>query len=378
MTIRVLVDENIPGVEHFLGPAVRVARTAGRRLQPADLAGFDALLVRSVTLVNEQLLAGSAVSFVGTATSGFDHVDRAYLAAADIEFAYAPGSNATSVVEYVLAAIAADGRMLERLLDGGGVGVVGYGQVGSRLVRCLRAMGIQCLVYDPWLDQASIEGAAELDDVLRSDVVCLHCELTDQLPWPSRHLVGRRELQQMRDDALLVNASRGSVVDQRALLEATGAAGPRVVLDVWENEPDLEPALLDRVFLGTAHIAGYSLDGKVRAARMLCERLHTCFGLEAPAPQPFLEPADTLQVDAPLAGADLVRELVRARYDIFRDDALLRGAMTGAGRVEARQAFDQLRRDYPPRRELAGSTVAADTLGEEGSALLRALDCKLA
>ena len=178
MTLHVLSDENIPAVEHFLGDWGVVSRFRGRDLRAADLVGVDVLLVRSVTEVNEELLADSAVKFVGTATSGVDHIDRDYLDQQGIGFAHAPGSNANSVVEYVLAAIAAVPGKLEQLLAGGSVGVVGYGHIGSMLSDRLRALGIEHRVYDPWLDQQLINQPASLMEILACDVVTLHPELT--------------------------------------------------------------------------------------------------------------------------------------------------------------------------------------------------------
>ena len=142
MNITVLADENIPGVEHYLGPRVTVRYVNGRALRKAQLRGADALLVRSVTRVDETLLAGSSIQYVGTATSGVDHIDQNYLSRCGIAFAHARGSNANSVVEYVLTAIAAVGQKLENILDGGRVGIVGYGVIGRALAARLKALGV--------------------------------------------------------------------------------------------------------------------------------------------------------------------------------------------------------------------------------------------
>ncbi|MDZ7781555.1 MAG: 4-phosphoerythronate dehydrogenase [Halioglobus sp.] len=377
MTVRVLADENIPGLEQLLGPEADVRRCSGRRLRRADLDGADALLVRSVTRVDGSLLAGTPVAFVGTATSGFDHVDRSWLESADIGFAHAPGSNANAVVEYVLTAIAAIGDTLERLLEGARVGIVGGGRVGTALARRLAALGIDYCVYDPWLPEGEVAHAADLSQVLRCDIVSLHCELTREAPWPSEHLIDRAALGHIGTGSLLINTSRGPVVDNRALLQHLGErGGPGVVLDVWEGEPDIDPPLLDRVALGTAHIAGYSLDGKWLASRMICQALAGHFGFVPPegtGATPGAPPA--VAVPEGLSDAPLVRFLLRARYDILRDDALLRGAIAGAGRLEARERFDLLRRDYRQRRELAASRVCG-RLGPEARALVHALGCE--
>jgi len=374
VTLRVLADENIPAVAHYLGPAAVVEYFDGRRLAPAGLGGADALLVRSVTRVDAALVGGSALRFVGSATSGHDHIDRRCLDERGIAFAYAPGSNANSVVEYVLAAIAAIDDTLERLLQGGTVGIVGYGHVGRALAGRLQALGIDFLVYDPWLD--AVPNAADLAQILDCQVVSLHCELTRELPWPSAHLLAEGELRRLTGDTLLINVSRGAVVDNRALLRRLGESDrPRIVLDVWEGEPDIDAALLERVDLGTAHIAGYSQDGKVLATQMLCDAMAACLGLSIADEGPALAPAPALALPAGTDRARLLRHLLQATYDIRRDDALLRGAIVGAGRVEAREQFDRLRREYPQRRELAGAVVTGALDEREDESLLRALGC---
>ncbi len=376
MSLSVLADENIPAVEHYLGEMASVRYFSGRHLDAAELSGVDALLVRSVTPVDRRLLADSGVRFVGTATSGFDHVDRRWLADADIAFAHAPGSNANAVVEYVLAATAVLDDFLERLLQGGRCGVVGFGHVGASLVRRLQALGIDYRVFDPWLDQAQVPRGADLDEVLSCDVVSLHCELTRDAPWPSEHLLGTAELRRMRGDSLLINASRGAVVHNTDLLRhLQQGAGPTVVLDVWEGEPDINRDLLQQVALGTAHIAGYSSDGKVLATRMICSALAACLGLPEPTVDSPLEAPAELHL-AGEGGAALLRRLLCGRYDILRDDALLRGALLAAGRVEARERFDDLRRDYAGRRELAATTVRGDVADEADIERVRALGCR--
>ncbi len=379
VSLTILADENIPAVEHFLGALGRVQRVNGRTLQPEQLTGVDVLLVRSVTRVDAGLLAGSPVKFVGTATSGIDHIDRDYLHQHGIAFAYAPGANANSVVEYVLAAIAAVGDKLEQLLAGGVIGIVGYGLIGKAVAARCAALGIRYRIYDPWLDQTAITNAVDLDHILDCDVVTLHAEMTTVQPWPSYHLLGVAQLQRLRPDALLINASRGAVIDNAALLiQLERGRGPLTVLDVWEGEPDLHVALLRRVTLGTAHIAGYSLDGKLLATRMLSTALTA--HLHSPSP-PIQSPAgaDTVvSVGEALSGAGLVRYLVQSSYDICLDDVLLRRAVLDEQPASERgHRFDLLRRLYRERRELAGALVCG-TLQPGQVALVKALGCTFA
>jgi len=380
VSLRILADENIPALEHFFGAVGSVTRVGGRDMSSAQVANADVLLVRSVTRVDEALLHASPVKFVGTATSGFDHVDRDYLAASGIGFAHAPGSNANSVVEYVLAAIAEVGDQLEQLLAGGVVGIAGYGNIGRALVARLSALAIDYRVYDPWLDQSTIPHASPLQALLECDVVTLHTELTTAQPWPSFHLLGQRELQRLRPDSLLINASRGPVVDNAALLaHLRDGRGPVVVLDVWEGEPEVNAQLLECVALGSAHIAGYSLDGKLLATRMLRDAAYAYLSLPTLRVGSPIADAALPPVPEGLSGAALIRYLLKARYDIRVDDTLLReSVLLDQQRSTPGKRFDQLRKSYRDRRELAGSAVNVVGLSTDQLEILAALGCVIA
>jgi erythronate-4-phosphate dehydrogenase len=376
VNLTVLADENIPAVEDYFGPSARVQRVNGRAMERTDLNGVDVLLVRSVTRVNEALLQGSAIKFVGTATSGFDHIDREYLARQRIGFAHAPGSNANSVVEYVLAAIAATGEKLEQLLGGGTVGIIGYGVIGKAVAARFAALGVRSRIYDPWLDQHTVPNAGDLEAVLDCDVVTLHAQLTMDEPWSSHHLLGSRELQKLRAGALLINASRGAVIDNAALgdfLQAHPEAA--VVMDVWEGEPEPSAALLERVALGSAHIAGYSWDGKLLATRMLSEAASRFLQLPQSGQGVQVLDVDPIEVMHDLSTAGLLRFLIQARYDILLDDQLLRETVARAQRQpDAGAGFDLLRKTYRKRRELAGSRIQG-LHSPEQLALAQALGC---
>lgn len=379
MTLRILADENIPAVAHYAGSLATVQRFSGRTLRPEQLAGVDALLVRSVTRVDAQLLEQSDVRFVGTATSGVDHIDRDYLRLGGISFAHAPGSNANSVVEYVLAAIAGVKDHLERVLAGAPIGIVGYGVIGRAVAARLQALNLNYLVYDPWLGPGMIDRPADLPDILRCAVITLHAELTLQHPWPSHHLLDAAGLAQVPPDSLLVNASRGPVVDNvalSALLRSGG--GPDVVLDVWEGEPGISQALLRQVQFGTPHIAGYSLDGKLLATRMLIEAMALALDLPWQNPGSATGEAPPLQPGEHGSDAALLRHILSQRYDIAVDDAALRAVALDPDPRAAAAAFDQLRRHYPERREVLGSRVAPGALSASAERLLVGLGCALA
>ncbi len=369
-SLRILADENMRGVRELFAPLGEVRTLPGRSITVADLAAVDILLVRSVTAVNEALLGDSPVRFVGTATSGFDHIDRDYLRRRNIAFAHAPGANANSVVEYVLSAICRCDDQLQRLLQGGRVGILGYGVIGRALAARLAALGIDYRWNDPWLEKES--GAASLEEVLACQVVTLHAELTERQPWPSRHLLDEARLALLSGGQLLINASRGAVIDNAALLRRLqSAAAPQVTLDVWENEPYFDVELLPWLRYATAHIAGYSLDGKLRATRMLRESAVAQLALPI---EPLADDDGGAVLELPGGGsdADVLRRAVLARYDITADDRLFRDMVQAGGDRAA--GFDRLRRDYAERRELAGSRVQGEFNHEEQS-LLEALGC---
>ena len=376
MTLRIVVDENIPAADDYFGSLGEIEVVNGRQLGAAQLRDADVLLVRSVTRVNADLLAGSRLRFVGSATSGVDHVDLELLEERGIGFAHAPGANANSVVEYVLAAIAAIDDQLERLFAGGRVGIVGYGHIGQALARRLAALCIDYCVYDPWLDAEGIPHHAPLHEVFASQVVTLHPELTLRQPWPSRHLLDTAELAGLNPEQLVINASRGAVVNNTALsARLSSPSAPAVVLDVWEGEPAIDATLLQRVRIGSAHIAGYSLDGKLLGTRMLREALTAQLGAGTPSPgRPGGEPS-LLELRSPGDGPDLIRELLGQRYDILQDDALLRESSQQA---DPAAAFDRLRREYRERRELSGTPVAVSGgCDPRSSALIQGLGCRL-
>jgi erythronate-4-phosphate dehydrogenase len=321
--------------------------------------------------VGEALLRGSAVRFVGSATIGTDHVDRAYLLANDVAFAHAPGSNAQSVVEYVLAALLAVATGEDNAFRNRTVGVVGCGHIGGRLAARLPALGLRVLRCDPPLaDAAEAEGRSHnfvpLATVLAdADIVTLHPPLTRTGPHPSFHLIGADELAAMKPNALLVNASRGAVVDNAALREALeeGQIGG-AVLDVWEGEPTPDPDLLRRTRLATPHIAGYSFDGKVQGTAMLYDALVA-----------WLDTPSTWDADAVLAADGLLPlrppkgegdiawldALVRQAYDIRADDARMREILS-LPEEEQGTAFHRLRKTYPRRRAWEHHAIDADAV----------------
>ncbi|KGE03452.1 4-phosphoerythronate dehydrogenase [Pseudohaliea rubra] len=367
--MRIVCDENMPGLQALAAAGARLRCLPGRAIRRFHLVDADALLVRSVTPVNQALLTGTPVRFVGTATSGTDHIDRAALRELGIAFADAAGANANAVAEYVLAVLAALREPLEHLLAGGRVGIVGYGNVGRSLGARLDALGIAWVATDPWLAESAVARRGTLAEIFACDVVTLHCSLTELSPWPSRHLLDRAALERLAAGTLLINASRGPVVDNDALQAWLVDGRGRAVLDVWEREPEVPAPLLARVALGTPHIAGYSLEARLAGTRCVVSAMDEALGT-AYAGSLAPPPASVLALPATGDGPALLRKLLLGRYAPGDDDRQLRAALAAAGGARA-AAFDRLRRAYPLRRELAGNPVSG------GSARVRELAAAL-
>jgi len=373
--MRIIADENIPSVAQAFASLGEVTLQPGRGMQASQVRDADILLVRSVTRVDAQLLHEAKVQFVGSATIGFDHVDRAYLQQQGIGFSTAPGSNATSAAEYIVSALLALAAQQGFDLSGKTVGIIGCGNVGSRVRHKLAALGMRCLVNDPLLQaQGGHDDFVDLDAVLQADVITLHVPYTREGPYPTHHLADAAFLARLRPGAVFINTARGAVADNAALdvlLESRFDLS--VVLDVWEGEPDISMSLLEKVQLGTPHIAGYSLDGKLRGTEMIYRAACAHFGRPLQWRAADVLPAGlSLDLRAPQA-APLLTQLqaaVFACYDIRRDDASLR-ELAALPAAERPVCFDRLRKEYPVRREFPQASIIT---GDPGGEVARALE----
>ena len=359
--MKIVADENIPLLMECFSEIGKVVPVSGRDLTPGDLADADALLVRSVTRVNENLISNSPVKFVGTATAGFDHVDHKYLQNRGVYFTNAPGCNAVSVVEYVIAALDILAERDNFDLRERTVGIVGKGQVGGRLYRLLNNLGVTVYANDPLCEPDPGVQFLELDELLtRCDVICLHTPLTTTGKYPTHHLIGADELGQMGAGTILVNAGRGGVVDNQALKTCLrNGRELSVILDVWEFEPDADPELIALVDIATPHIAGYSLDGKIRGTEMIYKSFCQHFGLPARVRVGGITPIPALKKIGFNEGAEKQAAssvAIRSVYDIRRDDMQMR-QLIKLDKPARKTMFDALRKHYCERREFATLTV---------------------
>jgi len=356
--MHILVDENIPyGVEVFTTLGT-VQSFHGRHLSTTDLATTDVLIVRSITPVNQKLLAGTPVSFVGTATIGTDHVDLAYLQQRDIGFASAPGCNATSAAEYVISALTVLAQQQDFDIRKKTVGIIGCGNVGSRVKAKLQALQIPYLIYDPPLQESSNSNEfVDLATVQQADILTLHVPLTTTGRYPTDTMVNAEFLRQLQDDVILINTARGQVLDEIALsYRLLAKPQTKVVLDVWRNEPHIQPLLLQQTALATPHIAGYSFDGKVRGTAMIYQAICDHFQLTPRwQAQDYLPMSPvTLRFSSDLAARQALTTAILTSYDVRQDDAKLRLICQSD---QPAVYFDNLRKHYPTRREFSCVTI---------------------
>jgi erythronate-4-phosphate dehydrogenase len=360
----IVADENIPLLDAFFEHFGEIRRVPGRSIDRATVEQADVLLVRSVTRVDRELLEGSKVRFVGTCTIGTDHLDLDYFQQAGITWSSAPGCNARGVVDYVLGSLSTLAEIEGADLTQRTYGVVGAGEVGGRLVKVLQGLGWKVLVCDPPRQAAEGGDYVSLEQIIEQcDVISLHTPLTRRGAQPTWHLFDEKRLNQLKPGTWLINASRGPVVDNRALRQVLlQREDLQAVLDVWEAEPEVDVALAELCVLATPHIAGYSLDGKQRGTAQIYQAYCAFLGqvpqvsLNDLLPAPWLAQV-TLSGDTDPAWA--LAMLCRGVYDPRRDDADFRRSLVGSV-SEQRAAFDGLRKNYPSRREIDGLQVRID------------------
>jgi erythronate-4-phosphate dehydrogenase len=354
--MNIFYDENMPFAKDFFADLGTLTAFSGRTLTANDVANADVMLVRSITQVNKALLQNNNVlSFVGTATIGVDHIDQNYLAERKVNFHSAPGCNAVSVAEYVLSAMVVLAERYLLSLADLTVGIVGGGNTGSRLSEKLTALNIKHVICDPLQAENPNDNRefSTLEQALACDVISLHVPLTREGQHATYHLLDAARLATLNHNQILINACRGEVVDNIALLKMKQQGhGVKLVLDVWENEPAILTDLIEYCEITTAHIAGYSLEGKARGTeilyRALCQQLDIL---------PKKQLADFLPIPAISAieikqafDEILLNQLVKMVYDVRRDDAIFRQQINTQG-------FDHIRKNYPTRREFSAITV---------------------
>ncbi|MBP5567392.1 MAG: 4-phosphoerythronate dehydrogenase PdxB [Bacteroidales bacterium] len=365
--MKIICDNKIPFLRGALEPFAEVVYLPGKETTAEVVKDADALITRTRTACNASLLEGSKVRVIATATIGFDHIDTAWCEAHGIIWRNAPGCNSWSVKQYVTALLLALAQKRGLNLEGMTLGVVGVGNVGSKVAEAAGILGMKVLLNDPprereWFACHSEEAEGRrrnpfvsLDEIIRrSDIITLHVPLQKDGPDATWHLFDEARLAQMKPSQILINSSRGPVVDNKALKAALKAGALKAAcLDVWEGEPELDPELIELLDFSTPHIAGYSADGKANGTTAAVRVVASVLGL------PLLDwkasgvpaPLQTLDFEIDATGRsvqDVLTEAVLHTYDISADSDALRADLG---------AFEKLRGDYPIRREFTSFAV---------------------
>ena len=360
--MKIIADINIPSVKECFSHLGEVITVTGREITPDLLKDADVLLVRSITKVNEKLLKGSSVKFVATATIGVDHIDREYLKQAQIGFSSAPGSNATSVAEYIVAALLNIAQANDIKLSDSSIGIIGVGNVGSRVERRAAALGMKIVLNDPPLQRASLDKKYRpLEEALDCDFVTLHTPLEKVGADATYHLCDRLFFEQLKEGAVLLNSSRGAVVETEAIkaaLESGKLSG--ACLDVWEYEPKVDIDLLNAVDIATPHIAGYSFDGKIKGLMMIYRACCQHFGITPDRSiDEFLTAAAIETIDYNEYEGneqEILEQIVSSVYNILDDDSSMLKLSIISPEKRA-EYFDRLRKEYRVRREFSNTTI---------------------
>jgi len=354
--MKIVIDDKIPYIQGALEPFAEVVYLPGQKTTADMVRDADAIITRTRTICNEALLSGSSVKIIASATIGYDHIDTVYCDKAGIKWTNAPGCNAKSVEQYIASAILVMAEKRGWELAGKTIGVVGVGNVGSKVAKIAEILGMRVLLNDP--PRARQEGEAgfvTLDKILEeSDLITLHVPLNMEGPDATWHMADERLFARMSRKPVFINSCRGEVVETAALKRAiqTGQISG-VVVDCWENEPDIDLELLGLVDLATPHIAGYSRDGKANGTEMSVQAVSRFLGLGAKnwKANNIEKPAvSEILIDGTNKSTrQILAEAILATYDIREDDARLRSNVA---------TFEKQRGDYPVRREFTAFTVA--------------------
>ena len=338
--MKAVIDEKIPYLsEALMAMGVDVVALPGIDIRNSDLLDAQALFVRTRTMCDAALLANTAVRFIGTATIGYDHIDTAYCRENGILWTNAAGCNAGAVLQYVQSVIYSWARDNSGSLLGLSIGIVGLGEIGWRVAEWAGSVGMRVLANDPPKADAGAVGLVTLEEIAREcDIITFHPSLNVDGVYKSVHLADAAFFASLRHCRLFINASRGAVVDNEALLAALeGGTVQCAAIDVWENEPKINLALLNKVYIATPHIAGYSAEGKINATSIVLNKFAHYMNYNSKVPVPSLDAPQQ-----PLVRAATEQDAFLAIYSPLEDTAMLKSAP---------EDFESLRNNYKLRRE---------------------------
>lgn len=363
--LKIIADDKIPFLRGALEPYADIVYLPGAKITAADVADADALFTRTRTKCNAALLENSRVRLIATATIGYDHIDTDWCEANGIKWVNAPGCNSSSVQQYITAALVTVAKECGLRFSTMTLGVIGAGNVGGKVAKAARALGMRVLLNDP--PRADREGQAAftpLDELLeQSDIVTCHTPLTKEGLYPTYHLASDDFFGRMKAGAVFINSSRGPVVDSEALKRASLTKLSQYIIDVWENEPNIDMTLLDGALIATPHIAGYSSDGKANGTAACVRELLAFFGADFLRPDwyPAVIPLPPMPVKFTIDGKgktdeQIFYEAVTHTYPIKEDSYSLK---------QSPAKFEELRGNYWTRREFGCFTLQLQRTSEK-------------
>lgn len=362
--IKIVADENIPLVEHYFGAHGKVLQKRGRHITQADIKDADILLVRAVTNINKELLSDSKVKFVGSTTTGFDHLDIKWLTHANLPWSIAHGCNARAVVEYVICVVAALQKKDFMPTQNIRAAVIGVGTIGQQVVDVLKILGCEVLQCDPLraLQEPDFV-STPLNELKNVDLITLHTPLTVEGDYPTFHLIDHEFVQRQKKNCIFINTSRGSVVD----LNQLKLYGQQMVwcLDVWENEPYINYDALEPAVIATPHIAGYSMQSKDRGIKMIYQSAIQ----QHVIPDQNISEVPYEAITLSFGGQKLTwRDVVLKIFDPTKITNIMKNAL-----LEDAKNFDLLRKNFTGRYEFKFVTLDDIVLDPYDKAILEKL-----
>ena len=369
--MKIIIDDKIPYIRGAFAGVTEVVYLPGSKTTPEVVKDADAIVTRTRTICNERLLAGSSVKFIATATIGYDHIDTDYCDAAGIKWTNAPGCNSKSVEQYIASTLMVLTERKNLQLKDLTIGVVGVGNVGSKVARICNLFGMKVLLNDPPRERA--EGSASFVSLkkvmVEADIIALHVPLNMKGEDATFHLGNESFFSGLKKKPILINSCRGEVVETFAVKTALKSGQiSGFVCDCWENEPDIDLELLAMTEIATPHIAGYSKDGKATGTQMSVHAISQFFGLglESWQPSGIEQPTNPVfELDgAGLSEQKILAKAILHTYDIRNDDQYFR---------KNTEKFEQLRGDYPVRREFPAFTIIPKNIWEETLEVLKKL-----
>lgn len=358
--MKIIIDDKIPYIQGAFEGVAEVLYLPGSKTTPEIAKDADAIVTRTRTICNEKLLAGSSVKFIATATIGYDHIDTEYCEAQGIKWTNAPGCNSKSVEQYIASTLMVLAETRNLQLKDLCIGIVGVGNVGSKVANVCNLLGMKVLLNDPPRERAEGGDAfVSLKEVMElADIITLHVPLNMKGDDATFHLGNEVFLSQLTKKPILINSCRGEVIETQAVKQALkGGKLSGFVCDCWENEPDLDLELLSLTTIATPHIAGYSKDGKATGTLMSVKAISDFFGLGLNNWQPLGVESPTnpiIEIDGKdLSEQDIISKAILSTYDIRNDDSAFRNNT---------DLFEQLRGDYPTRREFPAFTIDAKNI----------------